>query len=389
MARPSSALALLLLAAGLLPSVVQAAPPQGGPSIQLQRGKDTDAFLVTGLAPAVLDTLRKQAPDAEAWPQVFAVYVARGNEVPTGQPPVLGSYRVTGDTLRFEPRFPLQPGVRYRALLHVARLPGATAGPALSADFALPKAPAVATTVVEQVYPSADRLPENLLKFYLHFSAPMSRGQAYRHVHLLDAAGKEVELAFLELGEELWDPQGKRLTLLFDPGRIKRGLKPREEVGPSLEEGKSYTLVIDRGWEDVAGNPLRETFRKPFQVGPPDEQQPDPKTWKLEPPRASTRQPLQVTFPEPLDHALLGGAFQVRDGEGGIVPGTVAIAGKETIWRFTPTRPWQAGSYQLVVSTALEDLGANSIERPFELDIFRPIQRQLTSKTVELPFTVP
>ena len=66
----------------------------------------------------------------------------------------------------------------------------------------------------------------------------MSRGKAYRRVHLLDADGKEVDRAFLELGEELSAPDGKRFTLLIDPGRIKRGLKPRKDLGPVLEQGR-------------------------------------------------------------------------------------------------------------------------------------------------------
>jgi hypothetical protein len=50
----------------------------------------------------------------------------------------------------------------------------------------------------------------------------MSRGEAYRRVHLLDATGRPINLAFLEIEQELWDPEGRRLTLLFDPGRVKR-----------------------------------------------------------------------------------------------------------------------------------------------------------------------
>ena len=76
--------------------------------------------------------------------------------------------------------------------------------------------------------------------------------------HLLDAAAKEVDLPFLELEQELWDSSGKRFTLFFDPGRIKRGLKPREEVGPALEEGKSYTFVVDRAWHDAQGDSLKD-----------------------------------------------------------------------------------------------------------------------------------
>ena len=113
-----------------------------------------------------------------------------------------------------------------------------------------------------QVYPTADRLPENQLKFYVVFSAPMARGGVYRHINLLDERGKAVDLPFLELDQELWDKSAQRLTVFCDPGRIKRGLKPREEFGPVLVEGKRYTLVIDTGLEDANGNPLKERFQK-------------------------------------------------------------------------------------------------------------------------------
>ena len=82
----------------------------------------------------------------------------------------------------------------------------------------------------------------------------MSRGEAYRHLTLMDISTKKpVHAPFLELEEELWSPDGKRFTLLVDPGRIKRGLKPREMFGPVLEAGKSYELIVDREWTDVAG----------------------------------------------------------------------------------------------------------------------------------------
>ena len=140
-----------------------------------------------------------------------------------------------------------------------------TAGSSSISISPLRPAHPITLTVVESVYPSAEILPENLLRFYLQFSAPMSRGEAYTHIRLLDAAGRAVADPFLELNEELWSGDGRRFTLLFDPGRIKRGLKPREEVGPVLEAGKSYTLVIDRQWPDAQGNPLA---RRVSQVVP-------------------------------------------------------------------------------------------------------------------------
>ncbi len=306
----------------------------------------------------------------------FAVYVADARD------PLFGEVRVEGGDLLFEPRFPLREGMAYRAVYRPA------GGPAVERTFALPAPPPAPPTFVRAVFPSRATLPENQLKFYLHFSGPMARGEAYRRIHLVESGGREVDFPFLELGEELWDPEGKRLTLFFDPGRIKRGLKPREEAGPSLEEGKSYTLVIDREWSDAAGRPLRESHRKSFKAGSPDDTQPDPKRWALHLPRAGTRDPLEVVFDEPMDEGMLGRVLVVLDDGGRRVAGRVEVGREETRWRFRPDAAWRAGKFALAVDTDLEDLAGNSIARPFEVDVFRPVERAILTKTVSLPFEV-
>jgi hypothetical protein len=363
------------------------------PSIHLHGkidGKSKAAFEVTGLDAATIAQLAKGNREIAEWNALFAVRVVVDKK-PANNPPLLGSYRVVDGVLRFEPRFAPVRGVRYRAVFDPARLPGPKAGEPVTADFFEPKPPAKSTTVVEQVYPTRNKLPENQLKFYLHFSAPMDKGGSYRYVHLLDAAGKEVAAPFLELDEELWSPDQKRFTLYLDPGRIKRGLKPREQVGPVLEEGKSYTLVIDREWPDAEGNTLCETFWKKFTVGAPDDEPIDPKTWQFQRPRAgepTERWPLKVTFPKPLDHALLHRLLWVTDSAGKKLPGTITVDHEETRWNFHIDGVWQAGGYHLVIDKALEDLAGNSVGRPFEVDIFRPIQRQLKSETIKLPFRI-
>ena len=92
-------------------------------------------------------------------------------------------------------------------------------------------------TRVSGVHPGTSEIPENLLRFYVHFTAPMSRGDVLRWVRLEDATGESIEHAFLALGEELWDRDATRLTLLLDPGRIKSGLRPRAELGRALARG--------------------------------------------------------------------------------------------------------------------------------------------------------
>jgi len=294
--------------------------------------------------------------------------------------PLFGDLRVEKDGLSFEPRFPFQGGHEYVA---VFRSP--TAG-TMEKRYRLPAPPPSPPARILGVFPSRDTLPENLLKFYLHFSAPMSRREAYQRVRLLDGSGKPVELPFLEIGEELWNREATRLTLLFDPGRIKRGLKPREDSGPALEEGKSYTLVVDAAWPDAQGRPLTGGLRKPFKVVAPDEKQPDLHAWKVTPPKAGSKEPLTVVFNEPLDEAMLHHSLTVVDAAGSPVAGRVEIDQEETRWRLHPTSPWTPGSHKLVVDVVLEDLAGNSIERPFEVDVVRPVERSSTPRKVQLPF---
>src|SRR6266446_3110752 len=131
---------------------------------------------------------------SKQWPQIFTVAVdARA------VPPLLGTYSLEQGSLLFIPRYPVQAGLRYRATL---KIPNRTP---LIESFFVPKPDTVPTTLVEHIYPSSSVLPENQLKFYIHFSAPMSRGEAYKQIHLLDETDNPVALPFLELTEELWD----------------------------------------------------------------------------------------------------------------------------------------------------------------------------------------
>jgi hypothetical protein len=307
------------------------------------------------------------------------------------QPPsVLGTTSIEDHVLRFTPRFGLEPGLGYRAVLHrgVLRPSPDLASDDIKAEFQIAARIVGEPTKVTQIYPSADKLPENQLKFYLHFSAPMSRGEAYRHIHLLDDKGQEVDAAFLELGEELWDREMVRFTLLCDPGRVKRGLKPREELGPVLLEGHDYTLVIDGDWRDAVGNPLAEPARKAFHVLAPDDTPIDPTTWKIETPTSLGRDGLVVRFGESLDHSLLERVLEVQSRSGAKVEGKVDVSENETCWRFFPSHRWIAGEYRLVAQTTLEDLAGNSIGKPFEVDELRPIEQTIRTDTVSIPFTI-
>jgi hypothetical protein len=356
--------------------------------ISFESVKDQVTVAVTGLSKEALAGLTGLAPTAEKWSKALEVFVDRGKENRKDQPAMLGSYQVDRGTLRFVPRFPIKKGVRYRAEFRPSALPGGAGKKAIEVILLLPKPASKPTTVVTQVYPTADKLPENQLKFYLHFSAPMREGSGYTHIKLLDAKGKAIEIPFLVTDQELWAPGGKRFTLFLNPGRIKRGLKPREEVGPVLEEGKKYTLVIDKAWQDAEGNPLKEGYRKSFSVGAPEERQVFTRDWKIKPPSAGTRGALRVTFPRSMDHALLNRMVWLADASNKKLAGKVEVTEKETVWSFTPEKSWVPGTYHLVADTQLEDLAGNSIARPFEVDVLRKVERTIKAETVKVEIKV-
>jgi Bacterial Ig-like domain len=325
-------------------------------------------------------------PD-EAWAsQRLRVFVMDGDQVQ--RPAMAGRYAVVDDALRFTPQFAFRPGLKYQ-IEFLSPPTGSESSPArLTKLMAIPAPPPGEPTNVKAIYPSAAVLPENQLRFYLHFSAPMRQGEAYSHVKLLKSGGEQVTRAFLEIGEELWDTTGTRLTLLFDPGRVKQGLKPREEFGPVLVAGQEYKLVIDKAWRDATGRPLAAGLEKRFKAGPMIDAAIDHKQWKLSPPAAATRAPLVVQFSQPLDRALLEWTITVEDAAGKAVSGDVTVADEERRWEFRPDQAWQAGQYSLAVDTTLEDSAGNNLSRPFEVDVFRPVERQIVAEYVRLRFRI-
>lgn len=347
---------------------------------------------IGGLPPAVLTALTESRWSQDKWQDAIRVVVAQTDTDSDELPSVLGRFQVVDRHIVFRPQFALQPGLSYRVVIFPRRLPAARQDWPLRWETVV-KVPGAAAsdmppTRVTAVYPTQSVLPENLLKFYIHFSAPMRRGDAYRHVQLRDDQDQVVAYAFLELPEELWDPTLQRFTLLLDPGRIKRGLKPREELGPILKEGHVYTLVIARDWLDAQGHPLAETFKKTFRVGPPDEVKPDLNRWQVSLPRAGGREPVLVRFDEPLDHGLLQRMIWLSDERGRVVPGSAEVVDGETAWRFVPDTPWQPGEYRLCADARLEDLAGNSIARPFEVDLFESVQKSVPQEIRQRPLRI-
>jgi hypothetical protein len=311
----------------------------------------------------------------------FEVRLAAGD---SRLPAIAGRIVSAGDTLRFVPAYPLVRGEAYRV-----RLNGL--GVVVDTTIAIAKTPRGSGAIVTAVYPSVDVLPMNQLKLYVHFSAPMRTGEAAAHARIVDETdGREVSDAFYSSESELWNPSQTRLTLLFDPGRIKRGLRPHEELGLPLRAGHRYRLVIDEGWRDANGDSLHRGYTKRFAVVVPDRDAPRVARWTITTPRAQSRDTLVVSFGEPMDEALLERLLAVRDAAGAEIAGRSFIGVRETRWLFVPDIPWRPGAYALDVGTDLEDLAGNNLRRLFDTDLRdRSAAALETRDRVSLPIVVP
>jgi len=314
---------------------------------------------------------------AGGWRAAFEVFAS---EAPTA-PGLLGSYRREGETIVFTPRFAPAPAVRLRA---VARPPDGE--PVIAWFGGVPRPERAPTTRVVSVTPSADVWPENILRLYVTFSAPMRLGVAWDHLRMLDAAGRPMGGMFVEVDQELWDPQGRRLTVLFDPARIKRGLVDHVNEGPPFEVGQRATLKIEPYWRDAEGGLLAAPFEKTVTIAPPVRSGLDPASWPLAAP-AALDAPLVVDFPHPLDAALAVTALSVvRDGAP--VAGAVRLEDGERRFVFTPDAPWTPGRHALVAHPVLEDVAGNRIGRPFDIDRRAPGLATAEATGAEVPFEV-
>ena len=303
-----------------------------------------------------------------------------------GLPAVAGRFEIDGDEVRFVPRFPFLPGTNYSVLIGPA-----TGGEhdAADAEWWTIVRPAYSGTParVLAIYPCARELPLNNLKLYVRFSKPMSEGWAANAVCFRRAPDNApIEGVLLPMDPELWDPERRRLTLLLDPGRIKRGLAPNREAGYPLVEGSRISVRVERTFRDACGRPLRAAAERRYTVGPPVRKRVDPARWRYRWPAAGSLEPLLVGFDRPLDRALLEHCLSVGDEAAAPVIGRRSIGGGERWWRFAPTSPWRPARYRLDVDCRLEDLAGNSVNRVFDRDLTLDEHDPLSHARVHVDF---
>jgi hypothetical protein len=211
-----------------------------------------------------------------------------------------------------------------------------------------------------RISPHANVLPANTLRFYIHF--PRS-GEAHfdrDHLWLLNEEEQAVRDPFLVLSQELWTADGRRLTVLIEPGRIKRGLGAGPSHEPALVVGRTYSLVVMA---------LGQTARHTFRVSDPILEAVDETRWRLVSPTVGSLDPAVVHFDRVMDAALCENEIAVLTPSGEVVQARLSLAADGTAARLTPSLPWRAGKHRLAVSERLEDVCGNRLGEALDHDL--------------------
>jgi len=220
------------------------------------------------------------------------------------------------------------------------------------------------------IYPTTDTVPENLLKMYLKFSEPMQEAH-----HVLDfitvidqTEGVEKEL-FLKMEAELWNQDHDQLTLWLDPGRIKTDLIPNRELGLPILNGHVYSIHMDSSWRSALGRSLKRSYNKTLVATQRDNKKPSVKDWKLDLPKANSRQPLTIHFSGPLDAILATESISIYDDFQNPVPTQSCLSNDEKKISLTPENRWKKGEYTIRVKSILEDLAGNNLNHLFDKNL--------------------
>ena len=332
-------------------------------------------FEVRGLTKDQVKEIGDQ-PAAKGAEAPLSVYVVT-DKGEAARTPLDGTSSLEKGILRFRARFPLEPGMTYRAIFQPGGL-NSKVEPIVR-TFVVAKKPNVFATSVVTVYPTQDVLPETQVLSAFSAREPA----AHRHIHLLNEMGGPSSAFCNSIRME--GRRRQQFYAVFDRG-IKRGCDRREESGTGARGGNATPLSLTPLW--TPGNPLGKSYRKSFRAGPPDDQRVDMTQWKITAPRAGSRQPFKIQFPKAMDHALADHLIWIESAAGERIAGLVSVTDKEHGWEFQPKANWAAGDYRIAVDTVLEDLAGNSVARAFEVDVLHPVEKKVEAKISYLPFAV-
>ena len=209
-----------------------------------------------------------------------------------------------------------------------------------------------ATSTVRQVMPASGPVHENLLRFSIRFSEP-PKGAVLPKLRLVRIDGSTIDEPFLN--QELWSPDGRILTVILGPGRVKTGLIAHDTLGRPLHAGEN--VLLEMGGQPIARWKVTQEMIRPI----------DPRTWHVEEPEVTSKNPLALRFGSSIDGMDSSMIVIVRDGRK--VAGRSELSADQREWSFRPAGRWESGRYDILIHPHLEDPYGNEVGSAFETPI--------------------
>lgn len=275
---------------------------------------------------------------------------------------IIGSIIQEEGIIRFMPIVPFEPNTDYTLVCNTHEF----------FNFKIDQPKNQIPLEVKALYPNTDEVPNNILKWYVRFSKPVNPVKIYDHIQFLDANGKAIDRAILDIKSSLLSSDGTLLTVWVEPGRQKRLLGPNKHLGSVFEIGNNYSLVIDASLKDMNGYPMGQSFSHRFMTSEEDRNKPSIDKWLIDPVHSDSRDPLIVHFEEAVDFGSLLDAFYVLKNKQ-VIEGVLDLDQKDKMIYFTPKQPWSSGNYTIEILAQLEDLAGNNLLHLFD----RPLDEAL------------
>jgi hypothetical protein len=229
-----------------------------------------------------------------------------------------------------------------------------------------------------QVFPSANEIPANLLRFHLRFDDAPDVFDISTAIRLVDAYDVVVDHVFLDLNEGLWSADGLTLTLMLHPGRIKSGLIANHTLGNALHEQDQYELQIrsehlcnlyyvDTGSPANAKNEWISIKR--FTAIAAVDQAIDVNSLSFKTPKAHSLNSISITFPWNIDVLSAENCVGLSTALDLPVDVQIELGEAEKTIRFIPRHPWAKGPVKVHFSSEFEDVSGNRLSNAFAKDM--------------------
>ncbi|SMP26816.1 hypothetical protein SAMN06264346_10967 [Chryseobacterium profundimaris] len=308
---------------------------------------------------------------------IFKIFMIQNNT--ESQTSLLGSYYKIEDTIFFEPQFELGEGLSFSVNFSYKNNTVKKLYKTKPIDNSI-----IQEIDVKEIYPRDNKIPKNVLTFYVEFPVPMIEDESvYRYVNLLDENKKT--LAHVWYNKARWISD-KVMMIMIHPGRVKKDISYYDNLGEIFTVSKKYYLEITDKIKPLNSNSKLIYFTKEFEIINPLNTCPKVLEDKLNNPKKNTFDKLKIAFDRPIDFfsAQIGISVKNYDSdiafEGKIIPGS-----EDTEWYFVPAKPWTEKKYTLIFNKYLSDPSGNSLIKPFETTTIkksytRPVAKKINIK---------